>query len=116
MADWSGVIAIEGELTGDGRLMEPGALYWDDASITLLWDRTDGDHSGMVVGTVTRIWRDGDRIMAEGDLSASDDEQTRAAVGRVRELLVEGAVGVSVALDDVTAEIRVPADLVATVF
>lgn len=38
-------------------------------------------------------------IYAIGALSNSDDPETQAAVARVRELLAEGAVGVSVALD-----------------
>lgn len=38
-------------------------------------------------------------VFAIGSLSNSDDPETQAAVARVRELLAEGAVGVSVALD-----------------
>ena len=38
-------------------------------------------------------------ITGSGSLSSSDDPETRAAVARVRELLIEGAVGLSVALD-----------------
>jgi hypothetical protein len=113
MPDWSGVIAIEGSPTGDGRMLETGALRWETLPIPLIWDREEGDHSGQVVGSVTNIWRDSDTgaIMAEGDLSISDDEMTSAAVARVRELLTEGAVGVSVGLDSETVEFRADPDL-----
>lgn len=109
--DWTGVIAIEGEPTGDGRLLDMGSLYWETLPIALIWDREEGDHTAMVVGSVTRIWRDGNLILAEGDLSDSEDDETRAAVQRVRELLAEGAVGVSVGLDSETVEYRVDPDL-----
>ena len=111
MPDWTGVIAIEGEPTGDGRLLETGALYWETLPLALIWDRQEGDHTAMTVGSVTRIWRDGGKVMAEGDLSDSEDDETRAAVLRVRELLAEGAVGVSVGLDSETVERRVDPDL-----
>lgn len=111
MVDWQGILAIEGTPTGDGRLLEAGALYWETLPLPLIWDRDDGDHSGVVVGTVTRIWRDGANVMGEGDLSDSEDDITRAAVSRVRELLTEGAVGVSVGLDSETIERRVDPDL-----
>ncbi len=114
--DWTGILTVEGTPTGDGRLIDRGALYWDDDPLPLIWDRTDGDHTGMTVGSVTRIWRDPgddfDLIRGEGDFSASDDEATQAAVVRVRELLDEGAVGVSVALDHEDRELRAKADLV----
>jgi len=41
---WQGVIAIEGEPTGDGRMMEEGSLRWDDGPWPLLWSRSDGGH------------------------------------------------------------------------
>lgn len=111
MVDWQGILAIEGTPTGDGRLLEAGALYWETLPLPLIWDRDDGDHSGVVVGTVSRIWRDGVNVMGEGDLSDSEDDITRAAVNRVRELLAEGAVGVSVGLDSETVERRIDPDL-----
>lgn len=111
--DWTGTIMIEGAPTGDGRQVDRGALRWNDGPWPLIWDRDDGDHTGMVVGSVTEVRRDDDLIVADGTLSDSDDEETRAAVARVRELLDEGAVGVSVGLDDVTVELRAPADLLA---
>lgn len=108
-----GTIVVEGEPTGDGRMIEQGALEWGDAlPIPIIWDREDGDHTGAVVGSITAISREaGGAIVGEGVLSASDDGEASAAVQRVAELLAEGAVGVSVALDRVEEEIRVDADL-----
>lgn len=112
-SNWTGVIAIEGQPTGDGRMLENGALWWENLPIPLIWDRQEGDHSAMVVGTVTNIFRDETtgNIHAEGTLSESEDAETRAAVMRVSELLEEGAVGVSIGLDSETVELRADPDL-----
>lgn len=106
MVDWTGVIAIEGETTGDGRLLDPGSLNWGEGPWALIWDREEGDHSGQVVGSMTRIWRDGNMVRGEGDFSESDDPTARSAILRAKELVAEGAVGVSVRLDAVTVEVR----------
>lgn len=34
---WTGTIAQEGEMTGDGRIIEPNALVWEDLPIPLRW-------------------------------------------------------------------------------
>lgn len=49
-------------------------------------------------------------IYAKGGLSNSDDEDTQKAVARVRELLAEGAVGVSVSLDVYPEDMKVIAE------
>lgn len=103
-----GVVFVEGETTGDGRMAEPGAVVWDDGPVPIIWDRRDGDHTGATVGAIGSFRRDGDNIVGEGWLSGdSEDPDTQAAVRRVAELFAEGAVGVSVALDEVEAELRV---------
>lgn len=104
-----GIIAIEGTPSGDGRMLERGSVQWDDAvlPVPLIWDRQEGDHTGMTVGAIAEVWRDGDEIWGRGWLSASQDPETRAAVQRVSELFNEGAVGNSVALDHVDVELRV---------
>jgi hypothetical protein len=109
--DWTGIIAIEGAPTGDGRMIDVGALHWDQGPWPVIWDREDGDHSGIVVGSVNRIWRDENPdgtalIRAEGSWSDSEDPEARADVQRAAELVDEGAVGVSIALDSETVEIR----------
>lgn len=108
----SGVIVIEGEPTGDDRMIEAGALTWDTLPIPIIFDREDSDHTGMTVGRITDISRQGNDIVASGELSDSEDAETQAAVLRVTELLEEGAVGVSIALDNESAEIRVSAEAV----
>lgn len=104
-----GIIAVEGTPSGDGRMLERGSIEWDDAvlPVPIIWDRQEGDHTGMVVGAVAEVWRDGDEIWGRGWLSASEDPDTQAAVVRVKELFNEEAVGVSVALDHVDVELRV---------
>ena len=105
-----GPIAVEGIPSGDGRMLEKGSIEWDDAvlPVPLIWDRQEGDHTGMTVGAVAEVWRDEDSVIwGRGWLSASEDPETRAAVQRVSELFNEGAVGNSVALDHVDLELRV---------
>ncbi len=108
-----GVIAQEGIASGDGRMIERGAITWEGVlPAPLLWDRQDGDHSAMVVGSVVEVERRGDDIWSRAQLSVSDDPETQAAVARVQELFNEGAVGVSIALDDDAHELRVKRELV----
>lgn len=106
--NWAGIIAIEGTLTGDGRLIDRGALRWGSGPWPLQWSRQDGGHDAPVVGEVLNVWRDGDLIRAEGVLhDDSSDAATAAAALRVVELLQSGTVGVSISLDDEVAEVRV---------
>ncbi len=35
---WHGIIGVEGELTGDGRFIQPGALRWETMPIPLRYD------------------------------------------------------------------------------
>lgn len=68
---WHGVIAIEGIETGDGRLIEEGALDWDDSPIPLRYVHTDkgGHENAEVVGKIEKITRDGQEIKASGVIS-----------------------------------------------
>lgn len=104
-----GIIAVEGEPSGDGRMLANDSVEWDDdvLPVPIIWDRQEGDHSGMTVGAIAEVWRDGSDIWGRGWLSASEDEDTQKAVVRVKELFAEGAVGNSVALDHVDVELRV---------
>jgi hypothetical protein len=101
-----GVIAIEGITTGDGRKIERGALTWEDGPWPLVFDREEMDHSGATVGTINTIERVGKEIRGTGALSDSTDPETQMLVARAAELFSEGAVGVSVSLDDVVDEER----------
>jgi hypothetical protein len=105
----TGVLIREGEMTGDGRIFEPGSVRWDSDTlpIPIIFDRQEGDHSGATVGRIESIWRDGSDIKGMGTLSASDDPETQALVARAAELLDEGAVGVSVGADSTRGNVRI---------
>lgn len=60
---WTGIIAVEGEPTGDGRLIAAGALTWPDHPLPLTHE-IDGE----TIGTVEEISRDGDLIRASGTI------------------------------------------------
>lgn len=112
-----GILAVEGEPTGDGRMFEVGALTWEDTlPFAIVWDREEGDHTAMTVGSINSVERrmQGNVavIWGAGWLSESEDEETAAAVLRVGELLDEGAIGGSIRWDQVEAEIRVKRSLV----
>lgn len=105
---WAGVLAVEGEPTGDGRMVERGALSWPDPAdhvlpLMFMVETPDGGlggspHGGArLAGRITRIWRDGDRIMGEGvfDLGIDGTEAAR--------LLGDGMLsGVSIDPDQVS--------------
>jgi 2'-5' RNA ligase len=109
-------IAWEGVPTGDGRMIERDAIVWDDGPWPLIFDLDEGDHSGTVIGFVSRIWReahdDGNQIHAEGEFSNTSSPDVLALIDRAAELLDEGAVGVSVHLDDESVEIRVAPEVI----
>src|SRR5689334_17956138 len=47
---WAGPIGIEGELTGDGRMIQPEALRWDNLPLPLRYVDADmGAHQGAIV-------------------------------------------------------------------
>lgn len=111
--EWNGILAFEGQATGDGRWLDANSIIWEDAQAPwpLKFDQEEGDHTAAVVGVITRIWRDGPAIRGEGFLhDDSDDEVTAAAVARIIELLEaeDGPVlGVSIELDSEQVELRV---------
>ena len=110
-AFWAGIIGVEGELTGDGRYIEPNALAWD-LPMPLRYVSSDvGEHGGaQVAGRILQAERrPGGLIWAAGDYDMSSDVGTEAE-RQVREMLTNG---VSMDLDDVSFEVRVAADLVA---
>lgn len=98
--------------TGDGRKVRAGVLTWDleGSGVPIIWDREDGDHSGMILGRVDRFVDDGGAILSEARLFATEDPEAAAAVARVIELIGEGAIGWSVMIDDeeVVATFREP--------
>lgn len=76
-APWSGVLAVEGVTTGDGREFAPDALTWRDLPIPLRWNIEDS-HGGeprtvaVNVGRIDTIERVGNQLQATGVLDLSD--------------------------------------------
>ena len=107
---WEGVIAREGELTGDGRMIEDGALRWDDLPIPLRVAFKDvGGHDGAeVCGRIETVERrDG------GDIYATGTFDLGSAVGAeaFRQVSEQMSNGVSIDTDDVTFRIMAKADM-----
>jgi hypothetical protein len=110
VARWSGVIAVEGVMTGDGRMIEVGALRWDDLPLPLRWDiEDDGAHAGaVVVGLIETVTRqDGGNIFATGFIDLVSDNGWQAAVLADKGMLR----GVSIDPDEFDFEIRVKSEL-----
>ena len=103
MLTWSGVIAMEGVPTGDGRLIAEGALTWLDGPMPLRFvEEDEGGHDGaVVVGAILTVERqDGGVIYATGVIDESLEYGAHAAHLIRNEL----ANGVSIDPDDVTIE------------
>lgn len=107
---WEGVIAREGEMTGDGRLIEDGALRWDGLPIPLRVAFKDvGGHDGAeVCGRIETVERrDGGDIYATGTFDLGSAAGTEA----FRQVSEQMSNGVSIDTDDVTFRIMAKADL-----
>lgn len=107
---WVGVIAREGEMTGDGRLIEDGALRWDDLPIPLRVAFKDvGGHDGAeVCGRIETVER-----RDNGDIYATGTFDLGSAVGTeaFRQVSEQMSNGVSIDTDDVTFRIMAKADM-----
>lgn len=107
---WEGVIAREGEQTGDGRLIEVGALRWDELPIPLRVAFKDvGGHDGAeVCGRIEVVER-----RDNGDIYATGTFDLGSAVGTeaYRQVSEKMSNGVSIDTDDVTFRIMAKADL-----
>lgn len=98
---FEGPIAFEGMATGDGRFIVQDALVWDEGPWPLVFDIAEMDHSGATIGTINAIERRADGVIwGAGNLSDSANPDVQALVARAAELFSEGAVGVSVSLDE----------------
>nr|DAX21469.1 MAG TPA: minor head component F [Caudoviricetes sp.] len=107
---WEGVIAREGEQTGDGRLIEDGALRWDDLPIPLRVAFKDvGGHDGAeVCGRIETVERrDGGDIYATGTFDLGSAVGTEA----YRQVSEQMSNGISIDTDDVAFRIMAKADL-----
>ena len=107
---WEGVIAREGEMTGDGRMIEDGALRWDDLPIPLRVAFKDvGGHDGAeVCGRIETVER-----LEGGDIYATGTFDLGSAVGAeaFRQVSEKMSNGVSIDTDDVTFRIMAKADM-----
>lgn len=107
---WEGVIAREGEMTGDGRLIEEGALRWDELPIPLRVAFKDvGGHDGAeVCGRIETVER-----REGGDIYATGAFDLGSAVGAeaFRQVSEQMSNGVSIDTDDVTFRIMAKADM-----
>lgn len=107
---WEGVIAREGEMTGDGRMIEEGALRWDDLPVPLRVAFKDvGGHDGAeVCGRIETVER-----REGGDIYATGTFDLGSAVGAeaFRQVSEQMSNGVSIDTDDVTFRIMAKADM-----
>ena len=111
---WRGPIGFEGQLTGDGRMIERNALIWE-----LPWPlrfvlEDVGQHDGaQVVGYAESVLR-----RPNGELYAEGSFDLGSPVGReaARQTLeTPGGVGVSMDMDSVSFEIRIAGDLMGQI-
>jgi len=68
-APWRALLAVEGVVTEDGRMLAEGSLTWRDLPLSLMaLDHTGpGGHEGArVAGRIDNIWRDGSEVWGEG--------------------------------------------------
>lgn len=80
---WNGVLAVEGEETGDGREFAPDSLTWRDLPIPLRWNKEDS-HGGephtvaVNVGRIDTIERVGNELRATGVFNLGEVDGQRA--------------------------------------
>lgn len=95
---WSGVLAVEGVETGDGREFAPGSIEWpdlEDVVVPIMWQEASEPQHGhsIVVGRIEKLERVGNEILGEGIIAAD---------AKVTAQLEHGvAGGVSVDVDSV---------------
>lgn len=97
-------LAYESQETGDGRLVTPGALYWEGAGpwpLQYADQMLEGHEGAELAGAIEDMERDAPRITGAGVLYLD-----RPAGWEAAHLLAEGApLGVSVDLDNVDLEV-----------
>lgn len=114
-APWRGPLAIEGQVTGDGREFAEGALTWAELPVPLRWNKEDS-HGGEArtiavnVGRIDKIWRDGSLIMGEGVLDLSDDDGRRV-YGKIEGKFLRGVSIDADSISDADVEFVWPEDV-----
>jgi hypothetical protein len=110
--EFHALLVVEGVWTGDGRWIEEGALAWRNLPLPLMaTDRTtEGHMDAILIGSITRIEREGREIHGYGRFVRSDDP----TIMRLQDFVKAGDLrGVSVDLDSVEYEVVVPASEMA---
>ena len=114
-APWRGPLAIEGQVTGDGREFAPEALTWAELPVPLRWNKEDS-HGGEArtiavnVGRIDKVWRDGSLIMGEGVLDLSDDDG-RKVYGKIKGQFLRGVSIDADSIGDADVEFVWPDDV-----
>lgn len=101
--EWEGVLIVEGLPSGDGRMIDEGALTWRELPIPLMLQTINaGGHDGAVIaGSIHEIERQGHEIIGRGYFDSGEAGQ------EAKRLLNEGTMrGVSADIDSVVAELR----------
>lgn len=103
VAHWQGVIGVEGSVTGDGRLIEAGALEWAVLPLPLRWAPADfGGHDGAVlVGRIDAIER-----RKDGSIFASGVLDLGSAEGRESARLIGSGMLTGVSMDLDSSEVK----------
>lgn len=99
---WHGVLAPEGQWSGDGRMFAEGALTFRDLPLPLTWQKTsdDGHKGSVVVAKIERLAR------VEGEMRASGHYLTTPEADEALGLVANfGRFGVSVDADDAEFEL-----------
>jgi hypothetical protein len=98
---WHGVLAPEGDWSGDVRLFAPESLRFRDLPLPLTWQKaTNAGHDGsVVVGKIETIERAGNLMSASGTFLATPEADE--VIGLLAEF---GRFGVSVDADDAEFE------------
>lgn len=96
-----GVLAVEGEPTGDSpkRIFAPGSLEWAATPLALKWQpvEDEGHDGAVIVGRIDEIWRDGALINFRGVMDSAGVNGAEAE----RLMGLRMLRGVSIMADDV---------------
>lgn len=103
--EWEGVLIVEGLPSGDGRMVNEGALTWRELPIPLMLQTVNAPgHDGAVIcGSIHEIERQGQNIIGRGNFDSGE------AGVEAKRLLSEGTMrGVSADIDSVVVEFVSP--------
>lgn len=114
LVPWEGPVVMEGVLTGDGRLIEKGALRWDDLPIPFRYVESDvGGHAGAYsTGTINTLERKSNgEIWGTGFVDLDAEKGLDAARKMGTEEEPGNQPGISVDMDDMTFEVRIASEI-----